>query len=49
MEKEEEDQEALVGKYIAGELRQITDARVKLTLKMTIHNEIAQSEASPHD
>ena len=38
-----EDQDALFGQYIAGELRQIHDEKVKLQLKMTINNEVAKA------
>lgn len=38
-----DDQDTLFGQYIAGELKQITDPRVKLNLKMTINNEVAKA------
>ena len=39
----EEDQDSIFGKYIAGELRQINDPRIKLKLKMSITNEIGKA------
>ncbi|XP_072172151.1 uncharacterized protein [Diadema setosum] len=41
--EKENDQDSLFGQYIAGELRQITDPRVKLILKMAINNKIAKA------
>nr|XP_054765517.1 uncharacterized protein LOC129272387 [Lytechinus pictus] len=44
--EQDDDQDALFGKFIAGELRSITDGRKKIQLKMTIQNEIAKARLS---